>query len=62
MQVIHIEELEDGNALVTVDLTAEEKQQLIESAVIIGLTRGLELAKQERIEECLESVQSTLNT
>ena len=62
MQVIDLVEQEDGSAIVTIDMTAEEKFLLIESAIIIGLTNGIQLAKQERIEECLESVQSTSNT
>ena len=62
MQVVHIEELEDGSALVQLDMSAEEIHQLIESAFTIALCEGLKRIKQERIEECLESVQSTSNT
>lgn len=62
MQVIDLVEQEDGSAIVTIDMTAEEIFLLLESAIIIGLTNGIQLAKQERIEECLESVQSTSNT
>ena len=62
MQVIDLVEQEDGSAIVTIDMTAEEKFLLLESAIIIGLTHGIQLAKQERIDECLESAQSTSNT
>ena len=62
MQIVDLVELEDGSAIVTIDMTAEEKHMLLESAVIIGLTHGIQLAKQERIDECLESAQSTSNT
>ena len=56
MQVIDLVEQEDGSAIVTIDMTAEEKHMLLESAVIIGLTHGIKLAEQERIEECRDSV------
>lgn len=62
MQVIDYVEQEDGSAIVTFDMTEEEKILLIESAIIIGLTEGIKLVEKERIKECQDLAKSTSNT
>ena len=62
MQVIDYVEQEDGSALVTLDMTEEEKFLLIESAIIIGLIEGIKLVEKERIKECQDLAKSTSNT
>ena len=62
MQVIDYVEQEDGSAIVTFDMTEEEKILLIESAIIIGLIEGIKLVEKERIKECQDLAKSTSNT
>ena len=62
MQVIDYVEQEDGSAIVTFDMTEEEKVLLIESAIIIGLIEGIKLVEKERIKECQDLAKSTSNT
>ena len=62
MQVIDYVEQEDGSAIVTFDMTEEEKVFLIESAIIIGLIEGIKLVEKERIKECQDLAKSTSNT
>ena len=51
MEIISVEEQEDGSALVQVDFTADEIQKLIETALIIGLTEGLIKMKEEKLND-----------
>ena len=60
MEIVSIEEQEDGSAIVGFDMTAEEVKALLQSAVVIGLTEGLKLAEKERMKE-LHDLQSETN-
>ena len=51
MEIISVEEQEDGSALVQCDFTADEIQKLIETALIIGLTEGLIKMKEEKLND-----------
>ena len=51
MEIISIEEQEDGSALVQVNFTADEIHKLIETALIIGLTEGLIKIKEEKLND-----------
>ena len=51
MQILSVEEQEDGSALVQCDFTADEIQKLIETALIIGLTEGLIKMKEEKLND-----------
>ena len=51
MEILSVEEQEDGSMLVQVDFTAEEIHKLLESAVIIGLTEGLIKMKEEKLND-----------
>lgn len=62
MMVKNWTEYEDGSALLSIDLSPEEIQALIQAAVTIGLTEGLKLVEKERIKQCLELAPSTSNT
>lgn len=65
MMVKNWTEYEDGSALLSIDLSPEEIQALIQAAVTIGLTEGLKLVEQNKLKElkeCQDLAQSTLNT
>ncbi len=65
MMVKNLTEMEDGSALIELDLSPEEIQALIQSAVTIGLTEGIKLVEQNKLKElkeCQESAQSKSNT
>lgn len=51
MEIISVEEQEDGSALIQVNLTAEEIHKLLESAIVIGLTEGLIKMKEEKLND-----------
>ena len=51
MEVINIVEQEDGSAIIELEMTAEEKHHLMESAFIIGLTEGLKLVVEKKVNE-----------
>ena len=51
MEILSVEEQEDGSALVQCDFTADEIQKLIETALIIGLTEGLIKMKEEKLND-----------
>lgn len=57
--------MEDGSALIELDLSSEELQALIQAAVTIGLVEGVKLVEQNKLKElkeCQELAQSTSNT
>ena len=65
MMIKNLTEMEDGSALIELDLSSEELQALIQAAVTIGLTEGIKLVEQNKLKElkeCQESAQSTSNT
>ena len=65
MMVKNLTEYEDGSALLSIDLSSEEIQALIQAAVTIGLTEGIKLVEQNKLKElkkCLDLAQSTSNT
>lgn len=65
MQVISMTEMEDGSAVVELDMSPDEMRSLLEYAVCMGLVEGLKLLQKQKLEElkeCQESVQSTSNT
>lgn len=65
MMIKNLTEMEDGSALIELDLSPEELQALIQSAVTIGLTEGIKLVEQNKLKElkeCQELAQSTSNT
>lgn len=54
MMVKNWTEYEDGSALLSIDLSPEEIQALIQAAVTIGLTEGLKLVEQNKLKELKE--------
>jgi len=65
MQVISMTEMEDGSAVVELDMSPDEMRSLLEYAVCMGLVEGLKLLQKQKLEElkeCQESAQSTSNT
>ena len=51
MIVKSVTENKDGSADVVFEMSSEEAQALISSAIVIGLTEGLKLAQEQRIKE-----------
>jgi hypothetical protein len=65
MKVISITEMEDGSAVVELDMSPDEMRSLLEYAVCMGLIEGLKLLQKQKLEElkeCPASAQSTSNT
>ena len=65
MMIKNLTEMEDGSALIELDVSPEELQALIQAAVTIGLVEGIKLVEQNKLKElkeCQESAQSTSNT
>jgi len=51
MKVVNIIEHEDGSATVVIDMTKDEINQLVSTAVIIGLTEGIKLKETQSLGE-----------
>ena len=50
MEVKEMKEQADGSAILVLDLSPEEINSLIQSAIVIGLCEGLKLVEKERVE------------
>ena len=50
MNISEIIEHEDGSATIMFEMSNDEVKQLLESAIIIGLTEGIKLKEQQNVQ------------
>ena len=49
MEVVKVEEIDEGDVLVTVEMTKEEMYSLIDYAFNLGLIEGLKMLKEKHL-------------
>ena len=50
MKVTELIEHEDGSATIILDMNNDEVKQLLEAAIIIGITEGIKLKEQQNVQ------------
>ena len=51
MEIISVKEHEDGSATYTFDMTEQERNALLQSALLMGITEGVKLLVEKKLNE-----------